>query len=82
MGEDRDRDRDRVGKPAFVPARWDYGEAREVNMSKAEGERHAVGLTPKEVREINRPKSIQGDPLNKVNKVANVLAAGLMATST
>lgn len=35
-----------------------------MNPTEAERERREVGLTPDEVREINKPKSVQGDPLN------------------
>lgn len=54
----------------------------EGNMSKAEEERQDVGLSPEEVRKINRLRSLKGDAFKKkVRRAANVLAAGITAVA-
>lgn len=78
-------------KPTFVPSlsrgygspRWssdEAGEAKEDNMS-VQDEREAVGLSPEEVREINKLKT-ERQKDRKTEKLANVLAASLTAART
>lgn len=64
-------------KPAFV---GNYGEAKEGDMNPKEEEREAVGLTPEEVREINRHREqSKSKSKSKINTAGNVLAATLTA---